>query len=396
MAKKSHNAINIISSVSLVGVAVGTMALIVVLSVFNGFDDLVRSLFNSFNPDLKVIPATGKVFLPDTVYMDRLSEIDGVADFSSVLEDKALLKYDYRQTVAIVKGVDDHYLSVTGMDTMLTDGNFRLEKGDIDYTVVGQGIAIFLGIGLNMATPINVYVPKRLSTVSFNPDRAINRKYLFPAGVFSIQQEFDARYIIVPIDFASQLLGYSGEVSALEIKVKPSARVKEVQKAVSDLLGPGLIVKNRYQQNELFYKTMQTEKWAIFLILAFILIIASFNVIGSLTMLIIEKKKDIGTLRNLGASIPLIRKIFLLEGWLISASGAVSGLVLGLLICWVQLQFELVQLQGSGTFVIDAYPVSIKITDIFAVFITVLMIGFFASWYPIRFITRRLLVRVRQ
>lgn len=388
-AKKSQNVINIISAISLGGVAVGTMALIVILSVFNGFDGLVRSLFDTFNPDLKISLVEGKTFIPDEHRLDSLKNIPGVLDVSETLEDKALLRYGNRQTIAIVKGVSNNFGKVSGIDSMITDGSFILKKGGIDYCVIGQGISIFLGVGLKFTDPINMYVPRRLENVSLNPERAINRKYIFPSGVFSIQQDFDSQYVLVPLSFARDLLGYNTEVSDLEVKLDPRYRVKSVQRQVKELFGTQFRVKNQYQQNELFYKTMQSEKWAIFLILAFILIVASFNVIGSLTMLIIEKKNDISTLRNLGSDLKLIRNIFLREGWLISIGGAVAGMLLGLFICWLQIRFHLVKLQGSGTFVIDTYPVQIKVFDIIAVFITVIVIGFFASWYPIRYITRR-------
>ncbi len=388
-AKKSQNVINIISGISLGGVAVGTMALIVILSVFNGFNGLVKSLYNTFDPDLKISLVEGKTFTPNPEKLDSLKEIPGVLDVSEVLEDKALLRYGNKQTIAIVKGVSDNFVKVTGIDSMIIDGNFRLKQGDVDYCVIGQGIGIFLGVGLKFVTPINMYVPRRMENVSLNPERAIQHKYIYPSGIFSIQQDFDSRYVLVPLDFARSLFGYTTEVSDLEIKLDPSYRIKSLQNQIKELYGPKFKVKNQYQQNELFYKTMQSEKWAIFLILAFILIVASFNVIGSLTMLIIEKKNDIGTLRNLGADLKLIRNIFLREGWLISLGGAIAGLLIGLFICWLQLHFEFVKLQGSGTFVIDAYPVKIEFFDIITVFITVVVIGFFASWYPIHYITRR-------
>ena len=388
-AKKSQNVINIISAISMGGVAVGTMALIVVLSVFNGFDSLVRSLYDSFNPDLKISLVEGKTFTPDPNKLEALNKIPGVLDVARVLEDKALLRYGNKQTIAIVKGVSSNFDKVTGIDTMIIDGKYILKSNNADYCVIGQGISLFLGVGLKFTNPINMYVPRRTEKVSLNPERAINRKFIFPSGVFSIQQDYDSRYVLVPLSFARDLLGYTTEVSDLELKLNPGYRLKSIQKQVKELFGPQFKVKNQYQQNELFYKTMQSEKWAIFLILAFILIVASFNVIGSLTMLIIEKKNDIVTLRNLGADLKLIRNIFLREGWMISIGGAILGMLLGLFICWLQIRFEFVKLQGSGTFVIDAYPVEIKFLDIIAVFITVIVIGFFASWYPIRYITRR-------
>ncbi len=392
-ARKSHNAINIISGIAVGGVTVGTMALIVVLSVFNGFDNLVRSLFGSFNPDLQVTPKEGKTFIPDTAILHKIKNMPGVFDFAEVLEDKALLRYDEKQTIATIKGVTANYASISGIDSMIRQGSFTLDNGREMLAVVGQGIAYFLNIRLdvkiNYRPPVSVYVPKRMKTMPANPERAITRRYITPGGIFSIEQDFDTRYVIVPIEFARDLFGYSHEVTAIEIKLADKTASPKVQEQIAAIFGPAFEVKNRFQQNELFYKTMQAEKWAIFLILVFILAVASFNVIGSLTMLILEKKQDIGVLRSMGATISLIRKIFQTEGWLITVLGAVTGLALGLVICWLQIRYKLVKLHGSGSFVIDAYPVKIQAGDVIIIITAVLIIGYFAAWYPIRFVTRR-------
>ena len=377
------------SALSVGGVAMGTMALIVVLSVFNGFDNLVRSLFGSFDPDIKVTVKEGKTFIPDKKALEELKKTPGVADFAEVLEDKALLRYDDKQTIAVVKGVTDNFSTVTGIDSMIRQGKFALSNGKEFLTVVGQGIAYFLNINLNVninyRPPISIYVPRRMKSIPVNPERAINRRYITPGGIFSIEQDFDARYIIVPIEFARDLFGYSKDVTGIEIKLGRNVNTEKVQEKI----GPGFDVKTRFQQNELFYKTMKAEKWAIFLILIFILAIASFNVIGSLTMLILEKKKDIAILRSMGADMSLIKKIFQAEGWLISILGALIGLIFGLIICWLQIKYKLVKLQGSGSFVVDAYPVNIQLTDVLIIIIAVLIVGYFAAWYPIRYVTRR-------
>jgi lipoprotein-releasing system permease protein len=391
IAKKSHNAINIIASISLAGIAVGTMALIVILSVFNGFDNVVRSLINSFNPDLKVVLAEGKTFLPDETKLGRITSTPGVAAMATVLEDKALLRYDERQTVAIVKGVSREYGDVSGIDSMMAEGSFKLSENDQPFAIIGQGIDIFLNVILNSPRQMGIYVPKRTGKVSFNPEKAVNRKFLYVSGVFMIEQEYDSKYIIVPLDFAKELFEYPGRLNALEIKLNPGADPKKMQQEVQHILGENFIVQNRYQQNEVFYKTMQMEKWAIFLILLFILIVASFNIIGTLTMLILEKKTDVITLRNLGASTRTINGIFLFEGWLVSIGGALSGLAAGLLICWLQIRFEPIKLQGSGTFIIDAYPVLVKTVDVAVTGVAVIIIGFLAAWLPVRFVTRTLL-----
>jgi len=395
-AKKTQNTINLISAISVVGVAIGTMALIVVLSVFNGFDSLVHSLFNSFNPDLKITIKEGKRFSSELPSVIKLKQIKGVSYLTEVVEENALLKYGNKQYIATVKGVSNDFIFMSGIDSMIIDGDFILNQGNNEYAIVGQGIAIKLAIGLTFVNPIIIYVPKRTASVSMNPERAFNRKYIFPSGIFAIQQDFDSKYLIVPIEFARELLNFTSEVSALEIKLDPSSDPLEVQKEVKRIMGDEFLVKNRYEQEELLYRIMKTEKWAIFFILTFILLVASFNIIGSLTMLIIEKKKDISIFRSMGADLNHIRKIFLYEGWMISILGALAGLVLGVLICWLQQTFGLIRLQGSGSFVIDSYPVKMVFSDFMMVFITVLTIGFFAAWYPVRYITRKFLVQERQ
>jgi lipoprotein-releasing system permease protein len=388
-SKKSRNAINVISAISVVGVAIGTIALIVVLSVFNGFDNLVRSLFNSFDPDLKITSVIGKTFPANNKKIQLLEKADGILYLTEVVEENALLRYDERQYIATIKGVGEDFVRMSGIDSMIIDGNFTLVKDGNPYAVMGQGVAVNLAVGLNFISPVIFYVPRNTKLISMNPAKAFNRKYLFPSGIFAIQQDFDSEYVIVPLSFARDLLGYTDEVSAIEIKVDPSYETSMVQENIRELLGPDFSVKNRFEQQELLYKIMKSEKWAIFLILTFILIVASFNVIGSLTMLIIEKKKDIGILRSMGTSLSALRRIFLYEGWMISLLGAFSGLILGTLICWIQQQFGIIRLHGSDSFVIDAYPVSIEIPDLIWIFLTVLLIGYLAAWYPVRYITRR-------
>ncbi|MBN1182481.1 MAG: FtsX-like permease family protein [Bacteroidales bacterium] len=389
MAKKSHNAINIISAISVGVVTLVAMALIVILSVFNGFDQLVQSLFSTFNPDLKILPVEGKVFLPDSAVYRQIKQVEGIYFISEVLEENALLKYGDKQYIATVKGVDDVYVHVNGIDSMIVEGDFILKQGKDDFAVIGQGIAYYLSVGLNFINPIIIYVPKRSEYITYNPEQAFNREYLFPSGIFSIEQDFDSKYILVPLDFARKLLDYENEISALEIKIDPGYDATRIENKIVSILGSNYKVQNRYEQNEIFYKVMKSEKWAIFFIFCIILIVASFNMVGSLTMLIIEKKEDIATLRSLGATDQLIRKIFLVEGWLISLTGAFFGLILGSLICWGQQKFEWVKLKGSGSFVIDAYPVDFQWLDLFSVLGIVAFIGFIAAWYPVRYISKR-------
>jgi lipoprotein-releasing system permease protein len=392
-AKKSHNAINIISYISVGGVAFGTMALIVVLSVFNGFDNLVRSLLNSFNPDLIITVREGKTFVPDAEKLSLLEQTPGVIDFAQVVEDRALVRYMEKQTIATVKGVSENFNMISGVDSMVREGTFLLKKGNNYFSVIGQGIAFFLGVDVNIdlhyRRELALYVPNRKSTGFTNPERDITRKYVTPAGIFAIEQDFDSKYILVPIEFARELFGFTKEVTAIEVKTDPRAG-SSVQKMTEEIFGPDYEVKNRFQQNELFYKTMKGEKWAIFLILVFILAILSFNIIGSLTMLILEKKKDVSILISMGADMKLVKKIFQLEGWLITITGTVIGLVTGLLITFLQIRFKLIKLQGSGSFVIDAYPVDVRFLDVMVIFAAVIVLGYFAAWYPIRFVMKRL------
>lgn len=393
-AKKSQNAINIISAISMMGVGVGAMALVVILSVFNGFDEVVKSLFNSFDPDIKITAAKGKVFLPDEKF-DQIAVLPGVLYYSEILEENALLKYGERQHIATVKGADESYIHVTGIDSMVYDGKMILKENSRSYAVVGQGVAFNLQIGLNFINPLFVYMPKRVGNINLaNPDDAFRRNFIFPAGIFSIEQDYDSRYVIVPIDFMRDLLDYQDEVSSVELKLDPSYDPEVIQDNIRQLLGNNYLVQNREEQNELFYKVMKSEKWAIFLILTFILIIASFNIIGSLSMLIIDKKNDIRSLRNMGASQKLISRIFLFEGWMISIIGSLIGISLGTLISWIQDKFELLKLSGSGTFVIDAYPVDLQISDVLLVWITVLIIGFLAARYPVKQINKKYLVDI--
>jgi lipoprotein-releasing system permease protein len=392
-AKKSRNAINVISSISVAGVTVGTMALIIVLSVFNGLETLVHSIFNTFDPDLMITPSEGKTFIPDSASLSLLANVDGVACYSLCLEENALLKYGEKQYIATIKGVDENYTQVTGIDSSMWDGEFilRSEQGR-PYAIPGIGIANFLGLRVNFITPLVIYVPRRTGTAELTAEDAFVRNYIFPSGIYQVEQEYDSKYVFIPIGFARELLEFGSEVTSLEIKFEAGSSESQIQKDVTRLFGEGFIVRNKYEQQEIFYKVMRSERLAIFFILTLILIIASFSIIGSLTMLIIEKERDIEILRSLGADNMLIRKIFIIEGWLISIIGAIAGILLGFLICWIQQRFGLVRLQ-SDTLILDAYPVVMKIKDFLIVPATVLLIGFWAAWYPVRFLTKKYLTR---
>jgi lipoprotein-releasing system permease protein len=393
-AKKSRNAINIISAVSVAGVTVGTMALIIILSVFNGLEGMVSKIFNTFDPDLSISVAEGKVFTPDPASMVKLSEIKGISAWSFTLEENALLKYGDRQYIANIKGVDDNYSEVTGIDSSMCDENEFILKSPNGRpgAILGIGVANYLGVNINFINPLFIYVPRRTESNNINPENAFIKKYIFPTGIFEIEQEFDSKYLFIPIDFCRELLEYEKEISSIEIKLKDYTIEPSVRREVEKIFGKQFIIKNRYQQQEIFYKVMRSERLAIFFILTLIIIIASFNIIGSLTMLIIEKERDIEILKSLGADNNLIRKIFIFEGWLISIFGTLAGLILGFLICWVQQRFGLIKL-NSESLIMQSYPVVIKLKDFIVVPITVLLIGYWAAWYPVRFLTKKYLLK---
>jgi lipoprotein-releasing system permease protein len=309
------------------------------------------------------------------------------------VEENALLRYGEKQYVATIKGVDENYAQVTGIDSSMWDGGFvlRSEQGR-PYAIPGIGIANYLGIRINFITPLNIYVPKRKGNADLNPEDAFIRNYIFPSGIYQVEQEYDSKYVFIPIDFARELLEYKSEVSSLEIKFEKDVKESAVQKDVVKLFGKDFIVQNKYEQQEIFYKVMKSERIAIFFILTLILIIASFSIIGSLTMLIIEKERDIGILRSLGADNTLIRKIFIFEGWLISIIGAFAGILLGFAVCWIQQKYGIIRLQ-SESLIVNAYPVVMKVKDFIIVPATVLIIGFWAAWYPVRFLTKKYLTR---
>lgn len=388
-AKKSRNAINVISAISVAGVMVGTMALITILSVFNGLEEMVKSIFSTSDPEIKISPVKGKVFTPDSLMLERLASAEGVEVYAMALEENALLRYEEQQYIATVKGVSLNYAQVTDLDTAMWDGEFILQgENGRPYAVAGLGVANYLGMRLNFVSPLAIYIPDRTAKIRGTPDNEFTRRYIYLSGIFAVEQEFDSKYLFLPLDFARELLGYTGEVSSIEISLKPGADEKKSQNAIREIMGDGFLVQNRYEQQEIFYRVMKAERLAIFVILTFILIIASFNIIGSLTMLIIEKERDINILRSLGADNQLIRRIFIYEGWMISFIGTLLGLLLGFIICAAQQHFGIVKLAGESL-LIDAYPVRMQLTDFFIVAATVLAIGYAAAWYPVHYLSRR-------
>lgn len=391
-SKKKQNIINIISAISMAGIIIGTMAVVIVLSVFNGFNSLIENFFSNFDPDLKITSVEGKMFGPSEHRFEEIKNLPGVIHYAEVIEEVAMLKYGNQMSHAVIKGVPDNYARYTKIDTLIVDGIFMLEDEGMDYAVVGQGVAYKLGLGLSFIDPIRIFVPKKGKQISLNPSKSINTDHIFPAGVFAVLEEIDSKYILVPYHFAARLFESEQSVTAVELGLHPRANHKQLQQKIQDILGDSFHVKNKYEQHDLIFKTMKTEKWASYFILIFILIIASFNMLASLTMLIIDKKEDLFILRGMGAGSKLIRHIFLFEGWLISFFGAIIGTALGLFVCWLQIKFELVTLPGTGSFVISAYPVKVLFSDILIILALVWGIGFIASWYPVKFISHKYLM----
>jgi len=390
-AKKSRNAINIISAVSVAGVAVGTMALIIILSVFNGLETMVSAIFNTFDPDIRITASEGKTFIPDSSRLKLLAKVDGLCCYSLTIEDNALLKYGSREYIATIKGIDDNYTMVSSIDSSMWEGNFTLKsKNGRPFAVPGAGVAQYLGIRVNFITPLEIIFPKKTGSTSLSVENSLNHKFIFPSGIFEVEKEYDSKYVYIPLEVARELTETEKAVSTIEIKFRKNADPYAVQRAIMKIYGKGYSVQNRNEQQAIFYKVMRSERLAIFFILTLILIIASFNIIGSLTMLIIEKERDIEILKSLGADNNLIRKIFIFEGWLISIIGALAGVILGFVVCWLQQTYGLVKLQ-SQSLMMNSYPVVLKLIDFIIVPGTVLLIGYWAAWYPVRFLTKKYL-----
>lgn len=384
-AKKSQTAVNVLTLVAVLGVSFGTMALVVVLSVFNGFENIILSLFNAFNPDMEIRLVEGKSFHMDDFPAEEVQNIPGVLYLGEVYEETALLMYRDRQHIVKLRGVDENYRNITGLDTMLLEGEYKLQSGDFENLILGQGVAYVLGANINdFLNPLTIYLPKRGRVSGMHPAQAFNASTNYAAGVFGVQAEFDMEYVIAPISLLRFLAEHDRQVTSVMLGVDPAFNVRQVQRDVTAIVGDEFLVRNRLQQEEFLYKVMRSEKWAIFFILTFIVIIAAFNITGSLTMLVLEKIKDISILRSMGASLKTVRKIFLYEGIMVSSGGALIGLFLGGVVSWLQTQFGLIRIQAEGTFIIDTYPVQTNLLDFILVFFTVAFIGFLASWLPAR------------
>ena len=392
-SKKSHSAINAISIVSVCGVAITTLALVCTLSVYNGFTQLIGSLYSQIDPQIKITPLRGKNLDTEENAIRQIAEWPEVETFSPVIEENALCIYKERQRPVLVKGVPDNYTRLSHIQDIITSGSFLLNDGRIDYVTLGIGVASQLGVVANSPYPVELYVPNRLGRVNLaNPSQSFNGRRIFVASTFcSNQAIYDDQIVIVPLSVAREMFSYTREATAIELRLTPSADEQAIAQKLKSHLGDNYRVATRIEQNE-WYKWVQIEKWITFLILSFILMIATFNVIGALSMLIIDKKRDIDTLQNLGADDRLISKIFLAEGWLISAIGAGSGLILGVILCYLQQEYGLLKLGSSeGIFITDAYPVRLELFDTVAVTLVVLLMGFVTAWYPAKFLRKRLL-----
>ena len=397
-SKKSHNAINVISAVSVCGVALATLALVCTLSVFNGFQDLVATMFTAFDPELKITAVSGKVFDGQDERIQSLRQLPEIEVFSESLEDNAMVQYKGRQAMVVVKGVEDNFDRLTPIDSILYGrGELVLHDEVVDYAIPGIELVSVLGTGIRFLDPLEVYAPKRGSRINVaSPASSFNSDYLHSSGlVFAVnQQKYDASYILTSLAFARNLFQYDTEVSSVDLKLKGGSNIYKVQENISQLLGEDFRVQNRYEQQADTFRIMEVEKLISYLFLSFILLIACFNVIGSLSMLIIDKRADVVTLRNLGANDETIKWIFLLEGCLISFMGALVGVVLGVVLCLVQQEFGLISLgsgDSAGAFVIDAYPVSVHVGDVVLVLCTVLLVGYLSVLYPVRYLSRKLL-----
>lgn len=395
-SKKSTHAINVISGISVVGVAVATMALVVTLSVFNGFHDLVASFFTQLDPQLKVMPVKGKTALASDPVLTQLRQLPQVEVATECLEEQVLAVYGDRQMMVKVKGVEDNFDRLTHIREILEgDGDFELHAADMNYGIPGLGVAYQLGLGYTYEHPLKIFAPRRQGQLNMaNPTEGFVVDELYSPGVvFCMKQgKYDKNYILTSIDFMRELFDLQGRLSSLELRLKPGSDFDAVKQQMQQIAGDRFHVYDRYEQQDDTFRIMKVEKLIAYVFLTFILIIACFNIVGSLSMLIIDKKDDVVILRNLGATDRQITRIFLFEGRMISAIGAVVGILLGLLLCWLQQQYGLVRLGSSeGSFVVDAYPVSVHPWDIVLVFVTVLAVGFLSVWYPVRYFSKRLL-----
>ena len=375
------------------GIAIATMAMVTVLSVFNGFGGIVEGMFSAFDPDLKITVKEGKVFNYQTPAFQEALQLNDIQLVSESLEENALFSFDDQQVPVVMKGVSEEFRLLSEMEMLMVDGDFKLREDVVDYTTLGAGLAVSLGARPGFINPIEIYAPKRDAIINIaNPSTAFTTGYVQIGGVFSLNTpQYDEQMAIIPIALARELLSYENEVTSLDLKLNPAASVKRVKRELERILGDDFLIENRYEQQSESYRMLQIEKWVTFLILAFILLIAIFNVVGSLSMLIVEKKDDIQSLRNMGASNQMITRIFMYEGWLITFIGIIAGIVIGLILCLLQQYFGFIRLSDiPGAYIIDAYPVIVKFTDIIVVFAVVSTIGILTVLYPVNNLRKKL------
>ena len=382
------------------GVALATLAMVCTLSVFNGFQDLVATMFTAFDPEIKITAANGKVFDSQDKRIQLLRELPAIEVFSESLEDNAMVQYKGRQTMVVIKGIEENFNQLTAIDSILYGrGEWILRDEVVDYAVPGIELVSVLGTGIRFLDPLEVYAPKRGAKINVaNPSTSFESSYLHSSGlVFAVnQQKYDASYILTSLSFARDLFQYETEVSSIELRLAADADIKKVKSEIKQILGSDFLVQDRYEQQADTYRIMEVEKLISYVFLSFILLIACFNVIGSLSMLIIDKRNDVVTLRNLGADDQLITRVFLFEGYMITFFGALIGVGLGLILCFIQQEFGIISLgsgASAGAFVVDAYPVSVYASDVVLVLITVLVTGFLSVFFPVRYLTRRLLIK---
>ena len=391
IARKSHNVINIISAISAVGMAIGTAALIIILSVYNGFDSLIKSMMSNIEPDLLITPATGKVFVPEGDTYDWIYDQPSVQSICCILQEQVFINYDGKQGIATAKGVDWVYEDESRLKECITDGDFKLQKGDVPLAAVGAGLAYDMDINPRFLSPIQIFYPSRTGRISLaNPASSVESIKVWPSGIFSVSTDVDKDLMILPIKKMQELLRYDSEVSGIEIRLTEDAGKKELdrlQKEIAEKLGPEFKVKDRFQQNESLYKMMKYEKAAIYMILIFVIVIIAFNIFGSLSMLIIEKRTDIETLRSLGATEKLIKRIFVLEGWMISLAGLACGLMLGIGFSLLQQWLGFIKMPGQ--FIVQAYPVILSWQDVMLTAAGVAAIGYLIALIPAHTLNRR-------
>lgn len=386
-AKKSHNVINIISLISAGGIAIGTAALIIILSVYNGFEGLIKSLYGAYESDLLISPVVGKSFIPDGEQFEMLRKDSRIAAFCEIVEENVFIKYGDQESVATIKGVDTTYSRITQLHQYIKEGEFSLYQGEVPQAVLGRFLAYHLGLRVHFTESLTLFFPSRNSRFSIaNPSSSLNSEELFPSGIFSLEQGFDKKYVFIPISVARDLLEYENEVSYIELYLNNKEQLLSVKRELQNIFGDKYHIKDRFEQNETLYKMMESEKLSIYIILLFVLVIISCNLFGSLSMLIIEKREDASTLKAMGADDRLIKRIFLLEGWMISLFGVAVGTVVALAFCFVQQTFGVIPMPGN--FIIENYPIVVRASDVIITVCGIAVIGLFAAHLPLAIVKK--------